>query len=50
VPQYLEILFVSLKHSVKPRQELLGAVIRVQDNRHTVVLSHQPKKTVSIIS
>ena len=39
---YLEILLIRLKHTIKPRKKLLGAVIRVQNNRHIVVLSHQP--------
>ena len=38
----LEVLLVSLKHAIEPRQELLGAVVRVEDHGHAIVLSHLP--------
>ena len=38
---YLEILLVGVEHAVEPRQELLGAVVAVQDDGHAVVLGHE---------
>ena len=39
---YLEVFLVSLEHTVEPGKELLGAVVRVQNDRHAVVFGHQP--------
>ena len=38
---YLEISLISFKHSIEPLEQLLGAVIAVEDDRDAVVLGHQ---------
>mmetsp|Transcript_16018 Transcript_16018/g.36590 ORF Transcript_16018/g.36590 Transcript_16018/m.36590 type:complete len:354 (+) Transcript_16018:1312-2373(+) len=37
----LEVLLISVQHSVKPGKELLGAVIRVENDRNSVMFGHQ---------
>jgi len=33
---FFEVYLISIQHTVEPREELLRAVIRVQDNRNSV--------------
>ena len=39
--KYLEVLLIGVQHPVEPGQELLGAVVAVQDDGHAVVLGHE---------
>jgi hypothetical protein len=38
---YLEVRLVSLEHSIEPFEQLLGAVVGVQDDRDAIVLGHE---------
>jgi len=37
MPVLLEVLLVRLQHTIKPRQQLLGTVIRVHDDGSEVI-------------
>ena len=39
--RYLKIFFISLQHPVEPGEQLLGTVVRVEDDGDVVVLGHE---------
>lgn len=38
----LEILFICFQHTIKPREQLLGAMVGVKHNWNIIVLRHHP--------